>query len=237
MSFLAEAVVAMSLSKIYRVEELAEVREYHFGSFGEGGTVAPAAHAFVPDQTPKSTGRPGSPPPTAAAPAVSKKDIDEAYARGRREALDGAAAKLESSAKALATALTEVNQLRSAMAQNSREDMLRLVMAIAEQVIHQHVRISADTITRVIDEALKASVRSDHYRIKVNPADLDAVNEHKPLFLASISGLKNLIIDADQAISPGGCKIESDLGEVDATLETQLEAIRQALEEAMTGTP
>ena len=233
---LAEVVVAMNLSKIYRGEEIVEVREFHFGSFGEGGTITPASHAFVPDQTPKSTGRPGSPPPTTAAPAVSKKDIDEAYARGRREAMTTAAAKLESSAKALATALTEVSQLRSAMAHNSREDMLRLVMAIAEQVIHREVSIHPDTITRVIDEALKASVRSDHYRIKVNPADLDAVNEHKPLFLASISGLKNLILDSDPAVTAGGCKIESDLGEVDATVETQLEAIRQALEEAGTGT-
>ena len=227
----------MNLSKIYRGVEIAEVREFHFGSFGEGGTLTAAtAQAFVADLPARAKTATGSPPAPAAAPAGSKKDSDEAYARGQRDAMSAAAVRLESSAKALATALTEVSQLRIQMAQNSRDDMLRLVMAIAEQVIQREVSVHPDIITQVITEALKASVRADHYRIKVNPADLAAVNEHKPLFLASISGLKNLMIEADALVTAGGCKVESDLGEVDATLETQLAAIRQALQEALTGT-
>ncbi|HMB16214.1 MAG TPA: flagellar assembly protein FliH [Pelovirga sp.] len=225
----------MNLSKIYRETEIAEVKEFHFGSFGEGGTLTAATHAFVVDQPLKAKAAVANASPTTAASALTKKDIDEAYARGQRDAMSAAAAKLESSAKALAAALKQVDQLRTQMAQNSCDDMLRLVMTIAEQVIKREVSVHADIINQVIAEALKASVRADHYRIKVNADDLAAVNEHKPLFLASISGLKNLMIEADPAVTAGGCKIESDLGEVDATLETQLAAIRQALSEAMTG--
>ena len=60
------------------------------------------------------------------------------------------------------------------------------------------------------------------------------VNAQKPLFLASISGLRNLSIDADAAISRGGCRVDSELGDVDATIESQLAAIRQALAAAVT---
>ncbi len=225
----------MNLSKVYRGAEIAEIREFQFGSFGEGGTFSGAAHAFVVDQPVKSKASATSSIPSPAAAAATKKDIDEAYARGQREAMSAAAARLESSAQALAAALKQVDQLRAQMAQNSRDDMLRLVMAIAEQIIHREVSVHADIINQVIAEALKVSVRADHYRIKVNPTDLAAVNEHKPLFLASISGLKNLMVEADPAVTAGGCKIESDLGAVDASLETQLVAIRQALQEAMTG--
>jgi len=232
---LAEVVVAMSLSRIYRGTEASEVREFHFSSFGEGGTVTSAAHAFVVDQPVKANAPASSSGVSPAAAAVTKKDIDEAYARGQRDAMSAAATRLESSAQALAAALKQVDQLRQQMAQNSREDMLRLVMVIAEQIIRREVSVHTDIINQVIAEALKASVRADHYRIKVNPEDLAAVNEHKPLFLASISGLKNLMVEADSAVTAGGCKIESDLGEVDATLEVQLQAIRQALQEAMTG--
>lgn len=226
----------MNLSKIYRGTELDDVREFHFNSFGDDGTASAPTHAFVSDQTPKAAERPIIAPAPANAAGVSQKELKEAYANGQRDAMAAAATKLESAAQALAAALAEVGQMRLTMVENSRKDMLRLVMAITEQVISREVSLDTKIITGVIDKALKASVRSDHYRIKVNPADLDAVNEHKPLFLASISGLKNLIIDADSAVTAGGCKIESDLGEVDATVETQLEAIRQALQEAMTGT-
>lgn len=233
----AEAVVAMNLSKIYRGAELQDIRAFHFNSFGEGGTISAPAHAFVPDQGPKFKEQTVMTPPAASAPARPQQEVENAYAQGQRDAMAASAAKLESAAQALATALAEVGQLRSGMVENSRKDMLRLVMAIAEQVISCEVSLHPKIVTRVIDAALKASVRADHYRIKVNPTDLDAVNEHKPLFLASISGLKNLMIDADDAVRPGGCIIESDLGEVDARVETQLEAIRRTLEEAMAGTP
>ncbi|MBD1400426.1 flagellar assembly protein FliH [Pelovirga terrestris] len=225
----------MSLSKIYRGAEAADVREFHFSSFGEDGAITSAAHAFVVDQPVKAKVPATSSAPSSAAAALTKKDVDEAYARGQQDAMKAAAARLESSAQALAATLKQVDQLRAQMAENSRDDMLRLVMAIAEQIIRREVSVHADIINQVIAEALTVSVRADHYRIKVNPADLAAVNEHKPLFLASISGLKNLMVEADPAVTAGGCQIESDLGTVDATLETQLAAIRQALQETMTG--
>lgn len=225
----------MNLSKIYRGAEAADVREFQFGSFGEGGTMTGAAHAFVVDQPVKAKAPAAGSASSPAAALLTKKDMDEAYARGQRDAMSTAAGRLESSAQALAAALKQVDQLRTQMAENSRDDMLRLVMAIAEQIIRREVSVHADIINQVIGEALKASVRADHYRIKVSPADLAAVNEHKPLFLASISGLKNLMVESDPAVTAGGCKIESDLGAVDATLETQLAAIRQALQETMTG--
>ena len=57
------------------------------------------------------------------------------------------------------------------------------------------------------------------------------VIEKKPLFIASISGLKNIIFEGDAAIARGGCLVESTLGQVDATLESQLAQIRQHLAE------
>ena len=85
----------------------------------------------------------------------------------------------------------------------------------------------------MIENALQSSVRSDQYRIRINPADLESVTLQKPLFLASISGLKNLSIETDPEISPGGCRVDSDFGDIDATLETQLETIRQTLSKAI----
>jgi len=151
--------------------------------------------------------------------------------------LEQAGQRLESATKALADALDEVSRLREKLAQNSRQDMLRLVMAVAEQVIRTQAAVDSGVVMNIIDNALQSAVRSDRYRVRINPADLAAVNEQKPLFIASVSGLKNLHIEADANISAGGCRVDSELGEVDATLETQLETIRQALTEAMTDQP
>ena len=229
MLFQEGVAVAMNLSKIYRGAEASDLQEFQFRSFGETEPSPPATDGFVKNPTVA----PPLAPPTATA-AISHQDIEEAYARGRREALDDAGKDLVAAAQALVTAAEEISRLRESLAQNSSRDMLRLVMTIAEQIIRREVAADPQVVLSIIENALQSSVRSDQYRVRVNPADLEQVVQQKPLFLASISGLKNLSIEADPEISRGGCLVDSDLGEVDATIETQLESIQQALSEAIT---
>lgn len=222
----------MSLSKIYRGAETDGLQQFQFRSFGEvdpvvaldPGAVAPAV---LVDRTATA------PPPAPAAAGLTERDLEEAYARGRREGLAAAEEQLDGASQALASALEEVCRLRAALVHSSKQDMLRLVMAVAEQIIRREASVDPEVVVSIIENALQASVRADHYRVRVNPEDLAKVTEKKPFFLASISGLKNLSIEPDSGISSGGCRVDSELGEVDATLETQLESIRQALGEAI----
>ncbi len=213
----------MSLSKIYRGAEASDLQEFQFRSFGETDLGSPL-------ETDGFTRK----PVLATTPSGhSDKEVEAAYARGRREGLDSAEGNLDTAAQALAAAAEEISRLRDSLAKNSSQDMLRLVMAVSEQIIRREVTADPKVILTIIETALQSSVRTDQYRIRINPADLENVTQQKPLFLASISGLKNLSIETDAAISPGGCRIDSDLGDVDATIETQLEAINQALSEAI----
>jgi len=231
LSFLEGAAVAMNLSKIYRGDEANGLREFEFRSFGETNPSSPLdGDGFVKNSPIAQSIAPASAPVST----ISEKDLEDAYARGRQEAFDQAAKDLELAAQALATSAEEINRLRESLAKNSSQDMLRLVMTVAEQIICREVSADPQVVLNIIETALQSSVRSDQYRIRVNPDDLEQVTKQKPLFLASVSGLKNLSIEADPAISRGGCRVDSDLGEVDATIETQLESIQQALNEAIT---
>ncbi len=221
----------MSLSKIYRGEQAAGLRAFQFTSFGEGAAQQHAEPAeFVADGSPQDM---NAEPFEPAAPGHSAEELEEAYAKGISDGLEQARLQFGDSAQALADAATQLSRLRDDLARNSSRDMLRLVMAIAEQVIRREAQSGADVVLKIIDHALQSSVRADQYRVRVNPDDLDKVVENKPLFLASIGGLKNLSVEADPAVSRGGCLVESELGEVDATIETQLASIQQVLDEAI----
>lgn len=225
----------MSLSKIYRGTETDGLQPFQFRSFGDAEPVSPLGAEELNKRKPfDQTASPVIPPvPVDTGP--SAQDLEKAYAKGRREGLDEADERLATATQGLIAALEEVSRLREALANNSKQDMLRLVMAVSEQIIRREVAADPAVVQGIIENALKSSVRADQYRVRVNPEDLEKVTEKKPLFLASISGLKNLSIEGDQSISPGGCRVESELGEVDATLETQLDSIQQALDDAITG--
>ena len=210
----------MSLSKVYRGQEFSELESFQFRSFSNESPLEehPAERAAEkPSQGPSPT------------------DVSDAFNRGRKEGAAAVESRLNATLQALTDALEEVNHLRESLARNSSRDMLRMVMAISEQVIRRSLEVQPEIILALIENALQASVQADSFRIHVSPQDLEMVKQQKPLFLASISGLKNIAFEADAAITPGGCRVESELGDVDATIETQLEEISKVLAGAIAG--
>ncbi len=244
----------MLLSRVHRGHQL-PMRRVFFAEFDPDDTLpqgswvagAPeesASEEFTPDLVPGATkvqacvlsaeGR-GATTATATV-GVLEAQLQEAFERGRRQGLEearerlGAAGeRLDAAGDALGQALEELSQLRSRLLQGSRSDMLRLVLAIARQVIGVEVSVNREVILSTIDRALQASVRADAYQIRVHPDDLLAASERKPLFLASINALKNITFETDPSIARGGCLVESELGEVDATVEHQLAELRRVL--------
>jgi flagellar assembly protein FliH len=218
----------MGLSKVYSGAEGETITEFQFRSFGEAGQAAQGSGSLSAAKVAEPVAAAG------AAPVNLPKLLEEAKAKGRQEGLAQAEGRFETTSRTLAKALEDISRLRESLAQSSSQDMLRLVMAVAEQIIRRKLEVDPNVVLTIIENALQASVRADSYRISISPADLEVVNAQKPLFLASISGLRNLSIEADAAISRGGCRVDSELGDVDATIETQLDAIRQALAAAIT---
>jgi len=226
----------MSLSKIYRSTENSFFEPILFADF-DGGSDFGVDEARDESALPSEAipANPSSPEPVSSPPVDVEALEKAAFERGRQAGRQETEALLGQSAQALAEAALEISQLRESLHKSSVEDMLRLVMAIAERVIHVEVEKHSGMIVDVIERALKAAIKADEYHIRVNPQDLEVVKEKKPLFIASISGLKNIIFEGDAAIARGGCLVESILGQVDATLESQLAQIRQHLAEQTGG--
>lgn len=227
----------MLLSKVIRAGDLQDLKPLQFRELGND---MPADHFHPLDQQPAGPepeqacapqATQENPAPTHQAPANidHQRELEAAFRQGREDAQQEAGAQFGHASDMLAQALEEVSRLRGSLLQNSSNDMLRLVMSIVRQVLHAETSVNPQVIIETIGRALNMAVRADYYHVRVNPADLETVTEHKPLFLASINGLKNLSFQPDPGISRGGCLLESEIGEVDATIDGQLDQIHRSL--------
>jgi len=226
----------MRSSKIYRSNDTQGLKRISFREFGADGQVVEDGLLFEDESFSEETVSTLQQDQTeqvlahqSAAPRDLGKQIEEAYLQGKEEGQQEIRLQFGSSLEMLAQGVEEVCHLRATLLQNSTQDMLRLVLSIARQVIHSEVSLNRELVLITIDKALRAAVRSDHYHIKVHPEDLALVTESKPLFITSINGLEGISVEGDPQISRGGCLIESDLGAVDASIEGQLEEIRRTL--------
>ena len=171
------------------------------------------------------------PPPVGIDPAVVEQMVAEAYAKGVQAGHQEADEDFGSATTALLSISQQLDTLRETILKNSTGEMQDLAMTIAEMIIRDSVHNQSTTILHTVEEAIHKAVRSEEFYIFVNPLDYDIVQERAAEFVAGMSGLNNLVIKKDPAITQGGCKIESDNCTVDATIASQLQIIYDQLKQ------
>jgi flagellar assembly protein FliH len=98
--------------------------------------------------------------------------------------------------------------------------------ALAQQVVRSEVATRPELVAQVASHAVEAVLLSArHIRVHVNPDDLPLVQQGAADALAA----RNARLMADAGISRGGVRIESDLGRIDATIETRWKQAAAAL--------
>jgi type III secretion system HrpE/YscL family protein len=114
------------------------------------------------------------------------------------------------------------------LAKNEAE-FVKLAVAIAKKIIGESTRVDPDIVLQIVRDALR-SVRSERkVTIKVNPSD-EALLRLKAESLTMLgSEVGELIVVANPSITAGGCVVESDLGIIDAQIDTQLASIERSL--------
>ena len=124
--------------------------------------------------------------------------------------------------------IEELKKQREEYLKSVEKDMVRLSLEIASKVIQQKIEQDEKVILKNLKHALKHLLDKGRIIIRLNPADLEIVSKHSKE-IKSAEGLKELILEEDSKVTRGGCLIYSELGHIDAQIETQLEMIGKAL--------
>ncbi|MGS0891226.1 type III secretion system stator protein SctL [Burkholderia stagnalis] len=152
---------------------------------------------------------------------------ETAARRGYRE---GSNRALTEWMERLADATDAQNRLQIRM----RERLADIIASAVESIVHSMDREALfaralSTVDRIIDNAT-------YLRVAVNPQDYEAARAAFDQLAAKWRDLGRPIpvsITADRQLEPGACVCETDFGSVDASLKTQLRAMRSAVSRAL----
>jgi flagellar assembly protein FliH len=98
---------------------------------------------------------------------------------------------------------------------------------IASKVIKKSISESS-IITETIKNSTRKIVGANSILFRLNPSDLALINESKENFIDNNS-YSNIKFEADDRIEEGGCFIESEIGNVDARISSQLNELKNLL--------
>jgi len=172
---------------------------------------------------------------------IRRDEFERARREGLQQGLRDADEQIERRATVLAeqrvderlrTALPAVRAVSDSLARERERwlseweaNVIRIAVAIAAKIVRREIELHPDVSAELVREALRLIAGNAQLRVRMNPADADRIGDFREQFASALAGVAELSIVPDNAITPGGCLLESEHGLIDARLETQLDRI------------
>jgi len=111
----------------------------------------------------------------------------------------------------------------------SEPEIVSIVLEVAATVMKKQVEVDREVAVAQVRNALAALGHTAWTRVRVNPIDLGRVEVEYPSRQAVTGEVFTVL--GDESITPGGCIAHGPGATVDATLEAQLEGLREVLQQ------
>ena len=111
-------------------------------------------------------------------------------------------------------------------------DILEISVDIAKKIIKKEIEEDPQVLFNTIVDVLKTLSKDESkITLQVNPAEANALKQAVPEILDTAGLNAKVIVLPDEEVSEGGCLVTTDNGVVDATIETRIDLITEALRE------
>ncbi|MDH3720087.1 MAG: FliH/SctL family protein [Desulfobacteraceae bacterium] len=164
---------------------------------------------------------------------IEKEAYEKSFAQGEKDGFEFGEKKAIKIIENIENIFNEIASLKHDVLKQQEREIIDLIFAVAEKIVHHEVRSKESVIKNAILDALKLAVEKSKVVFNVNPDDYDYVEKLRPEIFNQNKGLKSIIVTSDPGVSRGGCYLETPYGNIDATIESKLEKIYQCLQESV----
>lgn len=165
---------------------------------------------------------------------IREKAFQEGYEEGIRAAREAMEAERLQASQQSQQLLEEAHATKLKMFHSCEADMLKLSLAVAKRVIAAELVSNDQVVAGILQEALAYVDKPENITLYVNQQDVEKVLELMENNTLSDMGNKaNIDVQIDNRISPGGIRLDSEAGSVDARLETRIANVQRAFQEVL----
>jgi len=164
---------------------------------------------------------------------IERESYHRGFAEGQAVGREQAAIEVRPVLDRLGKSLASVTSLRSRLRNDAEGDLLTLAIAIARRVLRRELTLDSESIGGLIRVALEKLEGRELYRIRVHPDQEAAI--HKSL--ERISNSQKVEIIADSSMECGDVLFETAHGNLDASIESQMQEIERGLADRLQRLP
>lgn len=238
------------LAKVVKKQAAVRVSPFSFPQIGEAkfqtkgvdGFVVPEVLEFSPAENAEN--EPEIAPPFEDVQQTAREEAARiiAQAEADREMIEQAAYEravqkaretidLEVQAKAdelraqLAETIEQISVLSNEIAERSEIELVELALEIARKIVGREVTIDREVALTLVKISLAKLHNRTFAKVHLHPQDFAYLEAHRER--VNFHGSLELV--EDRSISPGGCLVHTETGDIDARIESQFDEIAHGL--------
>jgi flagellar assembly protein FliH len=151
-----------------------------------------------------------------------KKAEDEGRETGREAGYADGQAEVERLIARTHTVLERAQDKRADILTETEQQVIDLVLLMSRKVIKVISESQRNVVVSNVVQALRKVKARGNILIRVNLLDVKLTTDHIKNFIQMVEGAKGIQVVEDSTVDPGGCVIETDFGEIDARVSSQL---------------
>jgi flagellar assembly protein FliH len=164
---------------------------------------------------------------------TEREAYEKGFAEGHGKGYDEGKAEVARLVDSLHTIITKAIEKRNEIIEEAETQIINLVLLIVKKVIKVISENQKNVVINNVVQALRKLKSRGDVVIRVNLADLELTSEHVKDFMKMVENVKSITVLEDSSVDRGGCIIETDFGQIDARISSQLHEIEERILELM----
>ncbi len=160
---------------------------------------------------------------------ITKKAHKEGSEAGREEGYAEGKAEVERLVERLHSIINAAIEKRAEIIAESETQLINLVLLIAKKVVKVISENQKNVVVNNVIQALRKLKTRGDVVIRVNLADVQLTSEHVKDFMRMVENVRSISVMEDSTVDKGGCIIETDFGQIDARVSSQLHEIEERI--------
>ena len=198
-----------------------EFKRSHFNDIDSNPTCSADPPASAKEASPVAE-------PGPAIDNIKESAFQKGFLEGKRVGFETGSNKAQRVIESLQRILEQLQNIRAEIHQELEKEVTHLALSIAKKIVCHEIKTTRETVACVAGEALARVDNPGKIKIKLNPDDLQFIQNTQSQFTQFLQNHDHIDFEAQDSIQSGGCLIETDRGDIDARIEKQFEAIEDA---------
>jgi len=151
--------------------------------------------------------------------------IDEGRRAGEQQALEENRVRLAQAVAALTAAAKSLEASRVDLESAALQEVVELALAVARRVTKRQAAIDPGVLADNLREAMRLVVHAGDVKVAIHPSQRQTLESVLPSLKLEFPKLDHVALVDDPELSPGGCRVFAGHGQIDASLDEQLDRV------------